>query len=383
MKVVWLQPVWSHYHLSRARSFQDANPDIDLICLEISDMEGQVSVGIRWRVDASLGLRREVLFPGIPYKSIAPFSITQSVLKFLRTQNADVLCLLGYARPEIQQIALLLSLNPFRKKVRLVLLSESKKDDFSRRPWVELSKSLLLRCYDSALVGGKCHQQYLTDLGMTAKSVFSGYDVVNNRTFHPSQIGSLNPPYKKPYFLAISRFVKKKNLSFLVKAYADYRTQKILNGEDAWNLVICGDGELRGELEKEIGIHRLNEFVCLPGFLSQHELLPFLAHACCFVHASIQEQWGLVVNEAISAGLPVLVSNRCGCFGDLVIEGINGFGFNPFNQQQLEALMLKVNSDLVNLNAMGKASLIHSQKYSPAYFAQGLKQAVDYAVSQR
>jgi glycosyltransferase involved in cell wall biosynthesis len=83
----------------------------------------------------------------------------------------------------------------------------------------------------------------------------------------------------------------------------------------------------------------------------------------------------------MAAGLPVLVSNRCGCFEDLVIEGVNGFGFDPENQEELVQLMVKVTSNVVDLAAMGKASLEHIQKFSPDYFAEGLMQAVEYALA--
>jgi hypothetical protein len=65
-----------------------------------------------------------------------------------------------------------------------------------------------------------------------------------------------------------------------------------------------------------------------------------------------------------------------------VLEGINGFGFDPENQQQLTDLMLKVSSGSADLPRMGQASLQHIQNYSPKSFAQGLKQAVDYALAQ-
>jgi glycosyltransferase involved in cell wall biosynthesis len=79
----------------------------------------------------------------------------------------------------------------------------------------------------------------------------------------------------------------------------------------------------------------------------------------------------------------VLVSNRCGCFEDLVSEGVNGFGFDPTNSQQLTDLMLKVSSGNINLTLMGNAALEHIQQFSPDYFAQGLRQAVEYATSPR
>ena len=137
---------------------------------------------------------------------------------------------------------------------------------------------------------------------------------------------------------------------------------------------------MRPQIEQQIKELGLQKFIHLPGFLQQEELLPYFAHASCFIHASTQEQWGLVVNEAMAAGLPVIVSNRCGCFEDLVIEGVNGFGFDPTNQQKLTDLMLKMSSGKVDLSVMGEASLQHIQKYSPDYFAQGLMKALEYSL---
>jgi glycosyltransferase involved in cell wall biosynthesis len=178
--------------------------------------------------------------------------------------------------------------------------------------------------------------------------------------------------------LAINRFVPKKNLLFLISSYAAYRQ---IAGNNAWDLVLSGDGQQRPQIEQLIAELGLSDVVHLPGFLQQNELLPYFVHASCFIHASIQEQWGLVVNEAMAAGLPVLVSNRCGCFEDLVIEGVNGFGFDPENSQQLTDLMLKVSSEKIDLAQKGNAALEHIQKFSPDYFAQGLMQAVEYALT--
>ena len=260
-----------------------------------------------------------------------------------------------------------------------IIMSETKEDDDSRFWFKEVIKSWIVKKYKAALVGGEPHKRYLIKLGMNPNAIFMGYDIVNNDYFHPHKIKSLIEPLKKTYFLAINRFVTKKNLSLLISSYANYRQQK---GDLAWDLVISGDGELRPQIEQQINELDLTKFVHLPGFLQQEELLPYFAHASCFIHASVQEQWGLVVNEAMAAGLPVIVSNRCGCFEDLVLEGINGFGFDPENQQELTQLMLKISSGKVDLAVMGEASLKHIQKYSPDYFAQGLMQAVEYSLDR-
>jgi glycosyltransferase involved in cell wall biosynthesis len=302
--------------------------------------------------------------------------VEQAIKTFftLNKLNLSIIVIPGYERP----IMLFTLMWAFLKNKPRIMFSDSKEDDEPRIWWKEIIKSWLIKQYSSALVAGDIHKRYLVKLGFPEQAVFTGYDVVDNSAFHPDIIRQQPNPHPHPFFLAINRFVQKKNLPLLLAAYTDYQQ---LKGDDAWHLVLCGDGELRSELEDQISQNNLQNVVHLPGFLQQQELFPYFAHAQCFIHASTTEQWGLVVNEAMAAGLPVLVSNRCGCFEDLVMEGVNGFGFDPQDQQQLTHLMLKMSSGEIDLEAMGQAGLNHIQKYSPDYFAQGLKQAIDYALS--
>ncbi|MBR8830454.1 MAG: UDP-N-acetylglucosamine--peptide N-acetylglucosaminyltransferase GtfA subunit [Chroococcopsis gigantea SAG 12.99] len=294
--------------------------------------------------------------------------------KILDKLNLDVIAISGYFNPAML-FALMWCL--WHGK-RAILFSESTEADAPRIWWREMIKQWIVARYKAALVGGHPHKRYLMQLGMSESAIFLGYDVVDNDTFRPERIENLSRPIAKPYFLAINRFVNKKNLPFLISAYGNYRQK--FQGEP-WDLIICGDGELRPLLEKQITDSGIDEFIHLPGFLQQEELLPYFAHAGCFIHASRQEQWGLVVNEAMAAGLPVLVSDRCGCFEDLILEGINGFGFDPENLQQLVSLMTKISSKELDLQAMEKASLHHIQEFSPDHFARRLLQAIEYATT--
>src|SRR5206468_501416 len=100
--------------------------------------------------------------------------------------------------------------------------------------------------------------------------------------------------------------------------YARYR---MAAGPGAWSLVVLGDGVLRGDLEQLRTELNLGDHVLFPGFKQYDELPAYYGLATAFIHASMVEPWGLVVNEAMAAGLPVLVSARCGCAWDLVEEG--------------------------------------------------------------
>lgn len=303
------------------------------------------------------------------FSSIAGAKLKQC----LERLKPDAVLLPGYALPAARS-----GLEWCRRhNVASIIMSDSKEDDAPRVWWREKIKERFVRRFDAALVAGDIHKGYLVKLGMNPVAIFPGYDVVGNDEFHPSRIRHLAKPIERPYFLAINRFVSKKNLPFLLRAYADYR-HRMTNAE-AWDLVLCGEGELRAQIENIIVEHKMAFAVHLPGFLEQTDLLPYFAHAKCFIHASLQEQWGLVVNEAMAAGLPVLVSKTCGCFADLVVEGVNGFGFDPTNETELVDLMLRVSSDEAKSAQMGEASLAHIQKFSPTYFAGNLIRAVEYA----
>lgn len=363
------------YHFARTegciKSFTNLNLPIEVIPIEL----GKAQTEYAWVTE-----NRQANHPIISViedkqlEKVNPIQLIFKLNAVLNEIQPDVLAIAGYF--EVGMLFALLWCLWHRKSV--ILLSESMENDAPRFQLRELIKQKIVQQYHAALVGGTPHKRYFVKLGMPPKAIFLGYDVVGNSIFHPEFIGHLPRPLKSPYFLAINRFIPKKNLAFLIDAYAIYRQQK---GHEAWHLVLSGEGELRPEIEQQIKKLNLTDWVHLPGFLQQEELLPYFAHASCFVHASIQEQWGLVVNEAMAAGLPVLVSNRCGCFEDLVLEGTNGFGFDPTDPTALIQLMLKMSSSDVNLAAMGQASLQHIQRFSPDFFAHSLKEAVEYSLA--
>lgn len=362
------------YHLARINSCQAyfKSDKWEVIGIEVS----RDGVDYQWQTTLdSSQLKIYTILGYLKLNEVKLRHIIKKTCDLLSQLNPNIVVIAGYAR--LSMLSALIWCLWYKKPA--ILLSESKEDDELRVWWKELIKSFLIRKYSSALVGGQPHQSYLIKLGFPKNAIFTGYDVVDNDVFHPNQIKALSSPISKPYFLSINRFVSKKNLPLLISAYYCYRQQ--FRSNNVWDLVLCGEGELRSQLEELISQYQLGSHIHLPGFLQQQELLPYFAHAQCFIHASTTEQWGLVVNEAMAAGLPVLVSNRCGCFQDLVLEGINGFGFDPHNPEELVNLMLKMSSSEVNLEAMGAASLKHIQNFTPEHFARGLKQAIDYALA--
>ncbi len=91
-----------------------------------------------------------------------------------------------------------------------------------------------------------------------------------------------------------------------------------------------------------------------------------------FILPSLSEPWGLVVNEAMLCRLPVVVSTKCGCQPELVEEGINGYSFEPNNEQRLTVLMQGfVNGDY-KIKSMAEAGYAIIKKHSPSIIAQNI-----------
>ena len=271
---------------------------------------------------------------------------------------------------------------------RAVVMSESTAWDEIRRRWKEWVKSRVVRLCSAALVGGTPHAEYARALGMPAECVFQGYDAVDNAHFfdgaqtareaEPAMRARLALPQK--FFLACTRFLPRKNLSLLLRAFA---TLKERTGAAVWDLVIVGDGPERPQLEREVSALALSGSVRFPGFLQYDELPVYYGLAGAFIHPSISEPWGLVVNEAMAAGLPVLVSKRCGCARDLIDEGRNGYSFDPRDAAGLTRLMERLcTASPEELSAMGDASREIVSRHSADVFAANLERAVAAALER-
>jgi hypothetical protein len=273
-----------------------------------------------------------------------------------------------------------------RSGVPVVLMSESSRFDAVRRPWREALKRRIVALCGSALVGGRQHQEYLAELNMPMGNIALGYDVVDNDHFgrgaqrararSADERQRLDLP--ENYFVSSCRFVEKKNLQRLLEAFARYRQAA---GKAAWDLVLLGDGPLRPQLVELICRLGLDGVVRLPGFVQYEELPAYYGLAGAFVHAATTEQWGLVVNEAIAAGLPVIVSQRCGCVDELIVSGRNGYSFDPFDPGELCRLLVLVASAQCDRQRFGQQGRAIIANWGPERFATGLRKAADIAVA--
>lgn len=364
------------YHDARLRQLSMA---CSVTAVEFSKIDRTYS----WSSVAENGSYRVVtLFPDRDIKSVSASVLSTKMHAELTLLESDVVAIPGWSAP-----ASLAALTWCAKTTTpAVLMSDSTYYDEPRALWKEWVKRQIVDLHSSALVAGTLHMDYVEALGLSRASAFTGYDVVDNLHFElaaeraRSEAEVLRRKFRLPchYLLASSRFIEKKNLFRLLAAYSEFRSH--CDGND-WDLVLLGDGPLRAELLDYVDRMGLTGRVHFLGFRQYEELPVFYALAEAFIHASTTEQWGLVVNEAMASGLPVLVSNRCGCAPDLVRDGINGYSFDPYCVEQIAKRMIQVASDDCDRVAMAAASRRIIGDWSPETFVVGMLRAADAALS--
>jgi len=375
--------LWSRfgpYHLARLEAAGAAfsRRGGELFGIEIARKDSAYG----WDVlEGSRSFNRVTLFGWEDYSAVPAEVITKAVSRALREIRPSAVAVNGWSSPEARAALRWCVAH----HVPAVLMSDSKEDDANRTVLKESAKRLIIGALSAALVGGGPHARYLVNLGMPPERIFCGYDVVDNEHFRLSaqklrcreEAERRRPELPERYFLTCCRFVPKKNLFRLLDAYASYRAHV----PSPWGLVICGGGELEAELKGRAGDLGLDD-VRWPGFV-QYDQLPFYyGLSSAFILPSTTEQWGLVVNEAMASGLPVLVSEKAGCRYDLVEEGRNGYLFDPFDVHDMADAMRRISamSD-EERGAIGRRSEEIIADWDPQRFARGLWQAVQAARS--
>jgi glycosyltransferase involved in cell wall biosynthesis len=359
------------YHCARLRALADQGPAVAIEVVR-KDTTYQWDV-----VDDSQGFRRVTLFPELMADQPRVGDLRRRLYRCLASEQPRAVAIPGWSAP----YALLALSWCLKTSTPAVLMSESTVFD-RRRPFLgERIKRKLLRLYQAALVGGRRHTEYLHHFGFPEVAVFPGYDVVDNAHFGRLQPGAEAELGARQSFLVSCRFIRVKNLPRLLEGYARYRQEA---GSAAWGLVLAGDGPERDKVAEAMRMLNLDDSVRLAGFVQYDGLPARYARAGAFILPSVSEPWGLVVNEAMAAGLPVLVSNRCGCAPDLVQEGRNGFTFDPYETEELARLMLRLSSMREDKRAaMGQASREIISRWTPETFATNLMKAVEVALAHR
>ena len=366
--VIWID--WYAYHVARFRGLLET-PGLQGHVAGIELVGGVgVHAGLKFREPLPADLPVTTLLEDGNWQDASKLRLSRRLWQALTRLDPDVVLVPGYYT--LPGIAAALWARAHGRVS--VLMTESTAEDHRRSGPRELAKSLLVRSlFDWAVTGGTAHRRYLAQLGFAEDRVARFYDVVDNTAIAHATSALRSTPESPthPFFLYVGRLAPEKNLAGLVDAWLAYR-----RGGGAWPLVLAGDGPERTALEQQLAGSPFAADVTFTGLCTSHQLMPLYAAAGCFVLPSTREPWGLVVNEAMAASLPVLVSRRCGCAQDLVEEGKNGYSFDPIARDPADDSVPSLAARLEQIAAlstqtrrqMGRNSAARIRPYSPAGF---------------
>ena len=369
--VIWID--WYAYHVARFLGLAN-HPELagSVVGIELVGGVG-VHAGLRFREDRPENLPILTLFPGEnwPQERMpgrGQLRLARALWQRLALLDPEVVLVPGYYTLP----GLLAAVWARLHRRKSVLMTESTREDHGRSRVKELLKSLLIRgLFGWAVAGGRRHTEYLRALGFPAGRIGRFYDVVDNDgLYHRAE--ALRKAGQRPaglpgrYFLYVGRLAPEKNLPALLRAYMAHR-----GAGGRWPLVLVGDGPERTALAQSAATSPWAADIHFPGHTDSAGLPGWYAFAGCFVLPSTREPWGLVVNEAMASGLPVIVSSRCGCADDLVAPGENGFMFDPAVEGELaQALAAAEAMPEGEWLRMSSASLHRIAGYAPDHFGE-------------
>ena len=263
-------------------------------------------------------------------------------------------------------------------------------DSHSLRSWRAQSawklrlKSTLLRgifsLANGAVVSSSGGIEYLQSLGLARHRIFLVPTAVDNDWWSgqaaKADRAATRASWDIPPEGAVAFFCAKlqpwKGALDLLEAFADAKVP------DSY-LVIAGDGPERNSLERRASKLGIAERVRFLGFLNQSQLPSAYSAADVFVLPSLFEPFGLVVNEAMLCGCPVVVSDRVGAKYDLVRPEENGYVFPAGDVTALASILREIFSDAEKRARLGAAARQRMETWSPREYSEGMVQAVKSA----
>jgi glycosyltransferase involved in cell wall biosynthesis len=319
---------------------------------------------VDWGVDLISGYSSEflpVLIKGYGKRFLRP--MIYGLRKRLKAQRPDVVWVSGYTR----WISLYTMLAARSLGIPVYVESDSNKYDRRRSNlklaikaiYMKLVAALMDGCFNVGTWSREYWEQYLSH--RTHDFVLFPHSV-DNADFQQraSQAAptreelrrQLDIPPGLPILLFVGRLSFVKGCDLLLRAH-----YLLLNrGLPPAYLVIVGDGPQMGELKASIGPEQA-PYVRFPGFQDQVAVVRYYDLCDIFVLPSRFEPWGLVVNEAMNAAKPVVVSTRVGCGVDLVEDDVNGYRVPNEDPLALADALGKILADPWCQRAFSAASL--------------------------
>lgn len=359
--ILWVNPSFLDYRVPFYK-------ELNLLCgggLYLAYSENRVPQRCRNKIHTAiginaLGLMGEKRFSfgavktDLSCRSVS-FPYPKGLSSLISSINADIVISEGFFQwtPWALQYAK-------KRKIPVMIAYERTKHTERTCPmWRTLYRRLINKFVSGYLVNGSLCKQYLVDsIRVHDKPIIEGVMAADS-----DELASKCEQYKRAMkteetdsgliYIYVGRLVERKGVNYLIEAW---KKHEITYPND--RLMIIGDGEERHRLESIA-----TKSVVFKGSVDYDSIHCYYAQADVFIIPTLEDNWSLVVPEAMACGLPIACSCYNGCYPELVKEGENGVIFDPLKQDSIiKALGYFHDVDLFQL---GQKSVAIEQGYSP------------------
>ena len=396
-KVAIVAPTCFYYQVPLFQTLA-THPRMDLTVYFCSEEASRGSdVRKKFKTSGSWGIEGELL-EGYNYKFLRNYSPSPSYLSsVIGLMNFGIWGEILKAKPDV--VILMSWMNPtwwlailaclYKKIPFLYLTDQNVQRDLSGPRWKRWVKRLVLgkilfRLTTGFLCAGTANRLLYEFYGVPEhKLVPFAFSWGSEQLLQISTVlkdqkkdirSQLGIPEESYAVLYCGRLSPEKSPLYLIKAYEKVdRPEKVL--------IIVGDGELRASLQDYVANNNI-ESVHFFGFQNRNEIPKFYAASDVLVVPSDQETWGIVINEALCFGLPVIVSDQVGAARDLVEHGYNGLSFPRGDVQALTNSIKKLmDQDDTERSVMQARSRAIIEKWSERNMTDYLDQYLDFIYS--
>ena len=387
--IVWGN--WGPYHYARFKWFKKAleEKNVDAFGLELFEKSNiydwETDLDDQSIIHFSFG-EKETEFPLVK-------CFTQ-LLPFLWQFRADVAFV-----PSYWHWSLFVRFVCKIRGAKIVMMNDSHAGTEKAKGLKRWIKRKIVESFDAALVAGKPHKRHFSKLGLREESIFTGYDAIDVEFFSEranaardnKETHRLQLKLPQRYFLSLSRMVRKKNLPRLIEAY---QKLKYSSPDKITHLVFVGTGPLEDDLRRTATdldivqydhtfqpVQTIDESIPgihFYGFRQIEENPIFYALAKAFLMPSTEEEWGLVVNEAMACSIPVIVSSTAGSAEDLVVDSETGFQVDPMVTESITSAMQSIIDEPESGARMGIQARRLIQNYNCEAFGKRSAQIIEY-----
>jgi len=204
------------------------------------------------------------------------------------------------------------------------------------------------------VVPGRAAQAYVESLGVSPDRIVIAPNAVDLSIF---SVQADRNGHEESTFLYVGRLAQEKGLDVLLRAF------KNVPGK----LLLAGSGPQEAELRA-----LADDRVELLGQVARDDLPALYASADCFVLPSRSEPWGMVLNEAAAAGLPLVATEAAGAGHDLIEDGVNGYRVAVDDEEALAEALRKVAADPAWRLAAGERSRELTAGYTGEIWAEAV-----------